>query len=79
MVKGRDMELELVRCLVPEFDGALSMQEWKDALWAKFFTGAPARQRQSVEQYKNFSKKYKPSLTKLNRREAISFLPPALA
>jgi hypothetical protein len=40
------------RCLVPEFDGALSMQEWKDALWAKFFTGAPARQRQSVEQYK---------------------------
>ena len=29
------------RCLFPEFDGALSMQEWKDALWAKLFTGAP--------------------------------------
>ena len=29
-----------------------SLQEWKDTLWAKFYTGAPARQRQSVEQYK---------------------------
>jgi hypothetical protein len=24
------------RCLVPTFDGALSMQEWRDALWARF-------------------------------------------
>lgn len=30
------------RCLVPAFDGALSMQEWKDGLWDGFYTGAPA-------------------------------------
>src|SRR4051812_14674176 len=36
------------RCLVPEFDGALFSLEWKDALWAKFFVGAPARRRQCV-------------------------------
>jgi hypothetical protein len=40
------------RCLVPGFDGALFGQEWKDALWARYCTAAPARQRQSVEQYK---------------------------
>jgi len=37
-------------CLVPGIDGALFSQQWKDALWARFSTGAPARQRQSVEQ-----------------------------
>ncbi|CDX21117.1 hypothetical protein MPL3356_340188 [Mesorhizobium plurifarium] len=26
--------------------------EWKDALWDRFYTVAPRRQRQSVEQYK---------------------------
>lgn len=41
-----------VECLVPGFDGALFSQQWKDALWVRFSTGAPARQRQSVEQYK---------------------------
>src|SRR5579871_143230 len=40
------------RCLVPGFDGALFGRQWKDALWARYSTGAPARQRQSVEQYK---------------------------
>ena len=39
------------RCLVPVFDGALFSQEWRDALWDRFYTGAPARQRQSVERY----------------------------
>ena len=39
------------RCLVPAFDGALFSQQWKDALWDRFYTGAPARQRQSVERY----------------------------
>ena len=29
-----------------------SSREWRDALWGKFFTAAPQRQRQSVEQYK---------------------------
>src|SRR5882672_1459485 len=42
----------LARCLIPGFDGALFSREWKDALWDKFFTAAPQRQRQSVEQYK---------------------------
>ena len=39
------------RCLVPAFDGTLFSAEWKDALWAKYFTEAPARQRRSVERY----------------------------
>jgi hypothetical protein len=35
-------------CLIPGFDGAVFSREWKDALWAKFCTAAPARRRQSV-------------------------------
>jgi len=45
------MTLE-ARCLIPLFNGALFSCEWRDALWARFYTGAPRRQRQSVEQYK---------------------------
>ena len=41
-----------LNCLVPEIGGALFSQVWKDALWDRYFTGAPARQRRSVEQYK---------------------------
>jgi hypothetical protein len=40
------------RCLIPDFDGAILSCDWRDALWARFFTGAPQRQRGSVEQYK---------------------------
>ena len=40
------------RCLVSGFDGALFSSESKDALWARFYTAAPRRQRRSVEQYK---------------------------
>ena len=32
------------RCLVPGFDGASLSNDWKDALWARFFMGAPRRQ-----------------------------------
>ncbi|WP_318030276.1 cytochrome c maturation protein CcmE [Rhizobium ruizarguesonis] len=39
-------------CLIRAFDGALFSLEWREALWARFYTGAPRRQRQSVEQYK---------------------------
>src|ERR1700722_8102960 len=39
------------RCLVPSFDGAFLSRDSKDALWAKFYTGAPRRQRRSVERY----------------------------
>ena len=39
------------KCLIPGFDGAILFREWRDALWVRFFTGAPPRQRQSVERY----------------------------
>ena len=39
------------RCLVPESDGTEIRRPFREALWAKFYTGAPARQRRSVEQY----------------------------
>lgn len=39
------------RCLIPVFDGAISARQWRDSLWDKFYTGAPQRQRQSVERY----------------------------
>ena len=38
-------------CMVPEFDGAYFSHPAKEALWARYFIGAPARQRQSVERY----------------------------
>ncbi|MER9032858.1 hypothetical protein, partial [Mesorhizobium sp. M0674] len=31
------------RCLIPGFDGAYFSSESKDALWARFFMGAPRR------------------------------------
>jgi len=40
------------RCLIPGFDGAVFSGEWKEALWDRFYTAAPQRQRRSVEQYK---------------------------
>jgi hypothetical protein len=40
-----------VGCLIPGFDGAIFSQEWKEALWARFFMGAPPRLRRSVERY----------------------------
>jgi CspA family cold shock protein len=43
---------ENLRCLVPDFDGASSSHDSKEALWDKFYTAAPPRRRQSVEQYK---------------------------
>jgi imidazolonepropionase-like amidohydrolase len=38
-------------CLVSDFDGALFSSGWKDALWDRYITGAPPRQRRSVERY----------------------------
>ena len=40
-----------LRCLVPGFDGASLSSDSKDALWDKFFMGAPQQQRRSVERY----------------------------
>ena len=28
-------------CFIPVINGALFSIEWKDALWARFYTGAP--------------------------------------
>jgi hypothetical protein len=39
------------RCLVLAIDGAFLSRDWKEALWGKFYTGAPLRQRRSVERY----------------------------
>jgi hypothetical protein len=39
------------RCLIPGFDGAVFSLAGRDTLWAKFFTAAPQRLRQSVERY----------------------------
>lgn len=38
------MTLE-ARCSVPAFDGVLFSHQWRDALWDKYFTRAPARSR----------------------------------
>lgn len=52
LVEMRKRLLAQIRCLVPGFDGALFGHQWKDALWARFYTAAPARQRRCVERYK---------------------------
>jgi hypothetical protein len=41
----------MASCFVPGFAGASLSNDSKDALWDKFFTGAPRRQRRSVERY----------------------------
>lgn len=52
MIKSKARVMRLARCSVPAFDGTILSVEWKEALWAKFFTGAPQRLRQSVERYR---------------------------
>lgn len=47
----RSADLNGPRRLIPGFDGALFTSEWKDALWARYSTGAPQRLRRSVERY----------------------------
>ena len=39
------------KCIVPAFYGAYFSRAWKEALWDRFCTGAPQRQRRSVERY----------------------------
>jgi hypothetical protein len=75
--------------LIPAFDGAFSMREWKDALWDRFYTAAPARQRaprwKPVERYKLrheslrvLSKRYginQKTVAKWKKRTAVKDLP----
>ncbi|WP_208110878.1 hypothetical protein, partial [Aquamicrobium defluvii] len=37
--------LRHIRCLIPAFDGVIFSPEWEEALWARFYTAAPRRQR----------------------------------
>jgi hypothetical protein len=46
-----DIGWRATSCLIPDFDGAVLSLSWREALWDRFFTGAPQRQRQSVERY----------------------------
>lgn len=55
-------------CFIPGFDGAIFSLEWKEALWARFCTGAPPRQRRFVERYKNSQE----SLRALAKRYGIN-------
>ena len=58
---------------------------WKDALLARFFTAAPQRQRQSVEQYKNCQASLRPlaeryginskTVAKWRKRGSVADLP----
>jgi hypothetical protein len=45
---GFEVVLLETRCLIPGFDGAVFSPAWRDALWVRFSTAAPARQRRSV-------------------------------
>ncbi len=48
---AEELIAKLARCLVPAFDGAYFSEREKEALWDRFYTEAPQRQRRSVEQY----------------------------
>ena len=50
-LERENAQLKKLVCLIPAFDSASSSSEWKDVLWGRFYTGAPERQRQSVERY----------------------------
>lgn len=39
------------RCLIPRFDGVIHSLEWKEAIWARFVTGAPRPRTPSEQQY----------------------------
>ena len=39
------------RCLVPRCTGVIYSQLRRDKLWDRYYTGAPAQQRQCVERY----------------------------
>ncbi len=60
------------RYLIPGFDGASFSLEWKGALWARFCTGAPPRQRRSVERYDIVKRDSQESLRALSKRYGIN-------
>ena len=40
-----------VTCLIPQRGGTIDHHAWREELWAKVYTAAPRRLRQSVERY----------------------------
>jgi hypothetical protein len=48
---GKQDEAYVLRYLVPQCAGVIYSQLRKDDLWDKYYTEAPARQRQYVERY----------------------------
>jgi hypothetical protein len=52
------------RCLVPAFGGAYFSQGWKEALWDKFYTGAPQRRARPRCQPRS-SRRRCPALTQI--------------
>ena len=45
------LQASRIRCSVPESSDTSNHHLFREALWAKYYTGAPARQRRSVERY----------------------------
>jgi hypothetical protein len=40
-----------LRCLIPRFDGVILSAEWKEAIWARYVTGAPRPRTPSEQRY----------------------------
>ena len=40
-----------LRCLIPQFDGSILSLAWKEAIWARYVTGAPRPRTPSEQQY----------------------------
>jgi hypothetical protein len=38
---GLEHMFSTLKCLIPQFDGAICSLEWKEALWDKYVTAAP--------------------------------------
>jgi transposase-like protein len=70
--------------LIPDFDGALFSVEWKDALWARFFTAAPRREavrraiQHSQESLRALARRYginQKTVAKWKKRSSVADLP----
>ncbi|MFW1885440.1 hypothetical protein ACG91E_15595, partial [Acinetobacter nosocomialis] len=45
LISGLFITISAISCLVPDFNGAIFSDKWKEALWDKFYTAAPQRHR----------------------------------
>jgi hypothetical protein len=61
--------------VVWKLDGATTTSQWKEALWARFYTGAPRRQRSSVDRYRIVKRargRWRPATASTRRRSQSS-------